>query len=90
MIKESTKGARSILLCGVTILALAGEISALNAQDFRPTVPVPFKDSPRANQRPVFGPVGGAKKHGGGVRIRQSFDGIDYSGSNCGCLPPDT
>ncbi len=26
----------------------------------------------------------------GGVRVGQSFDGIDFLGSNCGCLPPDT
>jgi hypothetical protein len=26
----------------------------------------------------------------GGVQIGQSYDGIDFLGSNCGCLPPDT
>lgn len=27
---------------------------------------------------------------GGGVQIGQSYDGIDFNGSNCFCLPPDT
>src|SRR5579859_2858642 len=27
---------------------------------------------------------------GGGVTIGQNYDGIDFLGSNCGCLPPDT
>ena len=27
---------------------------------------------------------------GGGLAIGQSYDGIDFLGSNCGCLPPDT
>jgi hypothetical protein len=26
----------------------------------------------------------------GGVRIGQSYDGIGFNGSSCGCLPPDT
>ena len=26
----------------------------------------------------------------GGVQLRQSIDGIDFLGSHCGCLPPDT
>jgi hypothetical protein len=27
---------------------------------------------------------------GGGVKLGQSYDGIDFLGSNCFCLPPDT
>src|SRR6516225_9084299 len=27
---------------------------------------------------------------GSGLHIGQSYDGIDFLGSNCGCLPPDT
>ena len=27
---------------------------------------------------------------GGGLQIGQSYDGVDFLGSNCGCLPPDT
>src|SRR5262252_5752384 len=27
---------------------------------------------------------------GGGLAIGQSYDGIDFLGSNCSCLPPDT
>src|SRR5215510_1967666 len=26
----------------------------------------------------------------GGVQLGQSYNGIDFLGSNCGCLPPDT
>jgi hypothetical protein len=36
-------------------------------------------------------PAAGPKApSGGGVTIGQSYDGIDFNGSNCGCLPPDT
>jgi hypothetical protein len=55
-----------------------------------PTAPLPLQNFPRSVQRPVFGPIGGAKEHGGGVQIGQSYDGIDFLGSNCGCRPPDS
>ena len=32
----------------------------------------------------------GAVKPGGTITVGQNFDGIDFNGSNCGCLPPDT
>lgn len=51
--------------------------------------PVPFWSHP-----PAFpnGPLPNIKQplKSGGVTVVQSFDGIDFLGSNCGCLPPDT
>src|ERR1041385_8941625 len=46
------------------------------------------------NQLPSV-PLGPLNPHpqlprNGGVRLGQSYDGIDSLGSNCGCLPPDT
>ena len=32
----------------------------------------------------------GALKSGGTITVGQNYDGIDFNGSNCGCLPPDT
>jgi hypothetical protein len=37
---------------------------------------------------PIMGAVAGTSK--AGPFIRQSYDGIDFLGSNCSCLPPDT
>src|SRR5215469_5966713 len=31
-----------------------------------------------------------APAQGPGVHLGQGYDGIDFLGSNCGCLPPDT
>ncbi len=47
-------------------------------QDYQPSVPQPVSD-----------PMGIAYS-GDRQVIRQSYDGIDYLGSNCGCLPPDS
>ena len=32
----------------------------------------------------------GALDPGGSLTVGTSFEGIDFNGSNCGCLPPDT
>ena len=42
---------------------------------------VPIGHLPPANPQAPIGPV---------VPIGLSFDGVDFLGSNCGCLPPDT
>ena len=38
---------------------------------------------------PLFNRAAG-KGNGGGLLVGQSYDGIDFLGSNCFCLPPDT
>ena len=77
------------LACGLTFTS-----TTLFAQQVTPprmsTAPVPAQNHPRSVQQPVFHAIGGAKKRGEGVRIGQSYDGVDFLGSNCGCLPPDT
>ena len=35
-------------------------------------------------------PLPPAPFQGPGVKLGQGYDGIDFLGSNCGCLPPDT
>jgi hypothetical protein len=48
---------------------------------------------PRASLRSVPSAIPGSAIPGsaipGGVEIRQSYDGIDFLGSGCSCLPPD-
>jgi hypothetical protein len=53
--------------------------------------PVPFWSQPRwmptgplpEVQQQIFNPLLS-------LQIGQSYDGVDYNGANCGCLPPDT
>src|SRR5215469_9554806 len=52
--------------------------------------PVPFWSQPAAFPNGPLQNVRQPAKGGGGVTVVQSFDGIDFNGSNCGCLPPDT
>jgi hypothetical protein len=57
----------------------------------------PVSPPDNASHRPSF-PTGAAplfnraagKGNGGGLLVGQSYDGIDFIGSNCFCLPPDT
>src|SRR5215472_9294816 len=51
-----------------------------SARSHSPLVP----SGPRPQVLLPKGPVGG------GVKLGQSYDGIDFLGSNCDCLPPDT
>jgi hypothetical protein len=53
-----------------------------------PTVPVPVAVQSSNALRTFQMPVKGAPP--AGAIILQSYDGIDFLGSNCGCLPPDT
>src|SRR5215469_350204 len=52
--------------------------------------PVPFWSQPAAFPNGPLQNVRQPAKGGGGVTVVQSFDGIDSTASNCGCLPPDT
>jgi hypothetical protein len=51
--------------------------------------PVSNLDYPSAVQQPFFGPIKRPSAAGHGI-LRRSLEGIDFLGSNCGCLPPDT
>jgi hypothetical protein len=52
--------------------------------------PVPIDAAPF--QAPLAAPsiITPQAPKNGGVHVRQSYDGIDFLGSNCFCLPPDT
>ena len=79
------------LLCGLTFIA-----TSLFAQQGTPTAHLPIgPPAPVGNQSLSLpnGPLPLASPQvptGAGVPIGQSYDGIDFLGSNCGCLPPDT
>jgi hypothetical protein len=53
-----------------------------------PAAPVPLKNFLPNVQQPVFGAIKGSWPQGRQF-IGQSYDGIDFLGSSCGCLPPD-
>jgi hypothetical protein len=53
------------------------------------TAPVSAQDDPWAVPQPVLVPIKIPSTAGRQI-LRQSFEGIDFIGSNCGCLPPDT
>jgi hypothetical protein len=74
------------LACGLTFTS-----TTLFAQQFAPTTPVPFQNYSPSTQQRLASPSGGALSAiPGGVQISQSYDGIDFNGSSCNCLPPDT
>ncbi|MGZ8884734.1 MAG: hypothetical protein ACXW0U_07485 [Halobacteriota archaeon] len=73
------------LACGLTFTS-----TALFALPFKSTRPEPFQNQLPSIQQlfaaPTLGPLSAIKP----VQILQSYEGIDFLGSNCGCLPPDT
>ena len=80
----------------VIAVALAGALiftsTALFAQQPappQPTAPESVQDQVMAVPQPVFDPIKQPSKAGRHI-LRQSFEGVDFIGSNCGCLPPDT
>jgi hypothetical protein len=82
-------------LSNFLILALIAapftQLKSAIAAPYTTTAPVPFQNHSPSTQQPLVGPIGGALRAiPGGVQIGQSYDGIDFLGSNCGCLPPDT
>ena len=54
-----------------------------------PTAPVSADSQPMADSAPDF-QLAAPPSSGARQIISQSFDGISFLGSNCGCLPPDT
>jgi hypothetical protein len=83
-----------VLACGLTVSSTT--LFAQQVTSLTPAVPtlVQPKDYLRNFQRPFAGamPMMGALKGAPMARtiIRQSYDGVDFLGSNCGCLPPDS
>jgi len=80
----------------VIAVALAGALiftsTALFAQQPAPPQPTALEsvqDQVMAVPQPVFDPIKQPSKAGRHI-LRQSFEGVDFIGSNCGCLPPDT
>lgn len=54
-----------------------------------PTAPDSAQNYPQSAQGPVSGTIKGPSTAGRQI-ILQSYDGVDFLGSNCSCLPPDT
>ena len=76
------------LACGLGFTS-----TALLAQDVPPTPAAPVLAQPEDFVRsfantPIMDPVADPSKPK--TIIRQSYDGVDFLGSHCGCLPPDT
>lgn len=77
-------------------LAVACSVTLIFPTLFAQSTRVPVgRPAPLTTQQPSLpnGAVARAKPQapkGGGLDIRQSFDGVDFLGSNCPCLPPDT
>src|SRR5713226_8737418 len=78
----------------LAILA-AGGLSLTSTNLFADDL-VPVGPPATFNQGDLVLPVGRlvfprpALPKNGGIKIRQSYDGIDFLDSNCSCLPPDT
>jgi hypothetical protein len=76
----------------VVPLAVAGLLGVMSQNAFAQdaTAPTPF--DPNSIVLPPGGlpPAPPPDPKNGGVKIGQSYDGIDFLGSHCGCLPPDT
>src|SRR5262245_25031172 len=80
------------LLCGLAFTSTTASAQQNSADDwqFVPVgPPMSYLDTPRAVQAPFFGPIKKPSTAGHGI-LRRALEGIDFIGSNCGCLPPDT
>jgi hypothetical protein len=78
-------------MAATLVCALTFPSTPLFAEQFAPTVPVPVQTFSPSAQEPLADPITGLQSgHPGGVQIGQSYDGVNFLGSNCGCLPPDT
>jgi hypothetical protein len=80
------------LLCGLAFTSTTASAQQRQPDDwqFVPVgPPVPYLDSPRAVQKSFLGPIKRPSTAGREI-LRRGLEGIDFIGSNCGCLPPDT
>jgi hypothetical protein len=91
-IRCKRNGMAAALLCGLAFISTT--VSAQQPPDddwqFVPVgPPVPYLDSPSAVPQPSSDPIQRPAAAGQEI-LRRSLEGIDFIGSNCGCLPPDT
>lgn len=80
------------LLCGLafTSTTVSAQQSPPDDWQFVPVgPPVSNLDNPNAVQQPFSDPIKRPSTNGQRI-LRRSLEGIDFIGSNCGCLPPDT
>jgi hypothetical protein len=72
-------------------ISLSGAVT-LFAQDFVPVGPPVQVDVENLNlpENPIVSPPPAPSPAKSGARLGQGYDGIDFLGSSCGCLPPDT
>ena len=73
------------LVCGLAFTSTTLSAQQDSGDDWQ-FVPVGPPDSV---PQPFFGPIKGPSTAGRNI-LRPGFEGIDFIGSNCGCLPPDT
>jgi len=74
-----------VIIAPFALFGLLGITSNASAQGF--TAPTPFDPSQIVLPKSTL-PPGTPKR--GQIDIRQDYDGVDFLGSNCNCLPPDT
>lgn len=84
---ELILGALTVLACGLALTSTT--VFAQQAAGPQPTVHEPIPNRPPAMQRPVFGAIQQSFTARSKI-LRQSYEGIDSTGSSCFCLPPDT
>jgi hypothetical protein len=83
----TTSGRQGIAVLGLACgLALTPTVLIAQPQQV-PLTPASSQNYEPATQDPGFHTK---PPHQGRQIINQSFDGVDFLGSNCGCLPPDT
>ena len=77
--------------CG---LIFAPEVALMASEPVGPFVPVgppaPLQFNKMTLPKAPLPPVSPKKSKHGGVQLGQSYDGINFLDSSCGCIPPDT
>lgn len=75
------------LLCGFTLTS-----ALVFAEPFKPMLPEPFQDNLPSMRQLFTSPTRSAISISSinPVQILRSYEGIDFLGSSCFCLPPDT
>src|SRR5713101_7449660 len=70
--------------------AVAGLLTFNIASAQDTTAPTPYDPNGYELPQGTLPPPPSPDPKNGGVGIVQSYDGVDFLGSNCSCLPPDT
>src|SRR5215472_18140490 len=77
-----------VIIAAASVVAGLLTFNSASAQDS--TAPTPYDPNDIVLPQGPLPPPGPPDPRNGGVQIVQSYDGVDFLGSNCGCLPPDT